>query len=415
MQNWFTVFRYELPIHLLRRSYLLFTFGVPLLVVVAFLGYRFYEAQRAEDDPTAQDQNEIQTNFGDAGPVGYFDPTGLFPAPPEGSPFFGLVEAYPSPAAGRAALEAEEIDQFFVIAPDYVESGEVTQYINRLSLSVLETDVIRSFLLVSLVEGMEPGLVNRLLSPVLRFDQQTLGTDGAEQATSEGADFIKIYAFAILMFITVYGTSGYLMYSVVGEKEANMIEIILTSVQPFPLLVGKVLATGVTGLVFLLAWGGALFFIVREGSAAFDALAGIEVEPAVLAIALVYFVLGYALVGSLFAALGAVISTVREGSTLAGFLVLPVLAPLFFITEMVNNPDGALAVGLSLFPITAPLAMVMRATVTDVPLGELLVSVALTTLAVVGAIWLAGRLFRVNTLLRGSVNPRQVLRYLLSG
>ncbi|HVO43001.1 MAG TPA: ABC transporter permease, partial [Aggregatilineales bacterium] len=122
-----------------------------------------------------------------------------------------------------------------------------------------------------------------------------------------------------------------------------------------------------------------------------------------LILLIVYFVLGYLMFGSLYAIIGSISTNMREGPQLAAFFTIPAVIPLYFLSVIAATPDGALAVGLSLFPITAPLAMVMRLAIQDVPLFQIVLSITLLTLTILFLIWSASRAFRVNILLSGQV------------
>jgi len=117
----------------------------------------------------------------------------------------------------------------------------------------------------------------------------------------------------------------------------------------------------------------------------------------------VYFVLGFLLFGSLMAAIGALVNNSRESQNYVTFVTLPAVVPFFFISIFAEEPNSTLAVIFSLIPLTAPLSMSMRVSVTDVPLPQLAASLALLVVAVILAVWLAARLFRVNMLMTGNI------------
>jgi ABC-2 type transport system permease protein len=148
-----------------------------------------------------------------------------------------------------------------------------------------------------------------------------------------------------------------------------------------------------------------MFNIVRGGTAIGQTLV----------VFAVYFVLGFLLFGSLMAGIGALSTTVRDSQNLVTIVTLPAAVPFFFLTVFVEEPNGRLAVALSLFPLTGPLSMVMRIAVTDVPLVQIALGLVLQVLAVIFAIWLAGRLFRVNTLLMGNMPKLRDLPRLVRG
>jgi ABC-2 type transport system permease protein len=101
------------------------------------------------------------------------------------------------------------------------------------------------------------------------------------------------------------------------------------------------------------------------------------------------------------AAIGSTVTEEREGQQVAGLFTLPVMAPYWFAAQLMGNPNGPLAVGLSYFPLTAPVALSIRAGLTSIPAGQLALSLGLLVLSALGALWLAGRAFHLGMLRYG--------------
>jgi ABC-2 type transport system permease protein len=187
-------------------------------------------------------------------------------------------------------------------------------------------------------------------------------------------------------------------------------------VRPTALLAGKILAMGLLALLQIVALAGTFVFLLSQAGNVFDQLGSIDIDPVSLAIMSVYFVLGFLLFGSFMAAIGALSTSVRESQNFVIVVTLPAAVPFFFLSLFAEEPNGTLALALSMFPLTAPLSMTMRVAITDVPVGQLALSLFLLVLGVMFAIWLAGRLFRVNTLLAGNMpRLRDLPRLLLRG
>ena len=131
---------------------------------------------------------------------------------------------------------------------------------------------------------------------------------------------------------------------------------------------------------------------------------------------LLYFVLSYLMIGGLYAAIAAVAPSMREGPQMAVVVTLPAMLPLYFTSVFADTPNATLPVILSFFPLTAPMSMIQRLAIVDVPVIEVVISLVLLALGAAGAIWLAGRLFRVNTLLAGQLPKwRDLLRVVREG
>jgi len=117
---------------------------------------------------------------------------------------------------------------------------------------------------------------------------------------------------------------------------------------------------------------------------------------------LIYFVLGYLMFAGLYGMISAISNSMKEGPQYAVIFTLPAALPLYFLGLFLEQPDSTLPMILSLFPLTSPLAMPQRLIISSVPGWQIALSLILLLLAVVGAIWLAARTFRVQTLLAGN-------------
>lgn len=414
MQHWRTVFLYEFTRQVRRKSFWVVALGIPFLgalVLAGVLGYQ--ELKERTEEATEAEEAE----FEGADPVGFVDESGLFAAPSDDSGFKGYVVAYQDASDGEAALKAEEISTLYIIAPDYLESGKVTALIPHVSFSALEQDLMEAYLAQSLAGDVDPLVAYRLRTSVTRVDEQKLDKDGnRQQGDNLNVNFLVVYVYAMVLMLTIFMSSGYLMQSVVEEKESKAIEIVLTSVKPFPLLLGKTVAMGLTGLIQVAIWAVAAYALFNIAASNVVDLSGATIEPATMLIAVVYFFLGFGVVGGVFAAMGTIVGNTRDGSQLVGWVVFPFISPLFFVTAFANSPDGTLARVMSLIPFTSPLAMLMRSSVSSVPLWELVLSIGLTSLLMIASIWMAGRVFRVQSLLRGSaIKWRELPKLILEG
>ncbi|HLU10887.1 MAG TPA: ABC transporter permease, partial [Oceanobacillus sp.] len=223
--------------------------------------------------------------------------------------------------------------------------------------------------------------------------------------------------------MSLFVTNGYLMQSVIEEKETRLIEILISTVRPVQLLVGKIMAMGSLGLLQMLVWIGGIFLALRLIGGAqtnialgfLAALVNVQIPVGIVPMLVIYFVLAYALFAALYAIVGAMSNSMREGPQYAIVFTLPAMIPLYFISQFATSPDAPLPTILSLIPITAPMAMTQRMLVSSVPTEQILLSLALLALTVLAVMWLAGRLFRVQTLLAGQMPKLRDIPRLLRG
>jgi len=401
VNRFWNVFWFELKRQGRRRAYLFTTFGIPLIAIVLLLDYqviRGLDLGGGEETPPQEDTSQAD----EVRPVGYVDHSGLFPSP---GLFRTSLIRFDSEDAARAAVEADEIGSFYVIEEDYVETGAVEWYAPQLDINGENTNsFFANFLMQTMLQGMDRRLLYRLQDPLNIVEHRVAIGGEVSQARSEGTSMLLIYLFSFLLLFGAFFSSGYLMQSVIEEKETRMVEILLSTMRPPALLAGKVLSLGLLGLFQLGVWLAVAVFLLNRAGAIIPELANVTVHPETLFWMVLYFIFGYLLFAGVYAAIGAVAPSMREGPQLAVFITLPAAIPFYFSsTVFLESPNGPLATLLSLFPITAPLSMAQRIAIVQVPLVELIVSVALLALSAAGAIWLAGRFFRVNALLAGQM------------
>lgn len=401
MNNLWKVFRFDLTQQGKRRAYLFMTFVVPVLVVVGVLGVQAYTDWRASR-PADESAQEVEEE--NVGQVGYVDHSGVFASP---GLFGTALTRYDSEDDALAAMTDGDVDTVYIIAADYMETGEITRYVESFSLELLDVDgFFRAFLLDTLLKGTDRDLARRLQQNASIVEHEVaVSTGEATVARDEDVTFWLVYVFAILLALSTFFAGGYLMRSVIEEKESRMLEVILTTIKPLPLLAGKVLSSGVLGLLQIVLWGAAAVFVMSRLGAIFPSLGALNVAPTMLLWMLLYFLCGYFLFAGVYAGIGAVSQSMREGPQMVVFITLPAMLPFYFITMFVEAPHSTLPVVLSLFPITAPIAMVQRLSITTVPVGEILLSLVLLVVSAMLATWFAARLFRVRTLLSGQT-PR---------
>jgi ABC-2 type transport system permease protein len=213
--------------------------------------------------------------------------------------------------------------------------------------------------------------------------------------------FFLPYIVTMFFYIIILTSASLLLSSISTEKENRVIEIVMTSVTPTQMLTGKIIALGATGLIQTVVWSGAGLLLLRLGGTSFNIPIAFQLPVSILVWGVVFFLLGYALYGSLMAGLGALVPNLREASQATTVIIIPLIIPLLFINNLINDPNGVLSLVLSLFPLTSPVSMMTRLSATNVPVWQLLLAIAL----LVGTVYLVIRgvagMFRAQNLLSG--------------
>jgi ABC-2 type transport system permease protein len=156
-------------------------------------------------------------------------------------------------------------------------------------------------------------------------------------------------------------------------------------------------------------WVGVLWAVVSFGGQSLSIPEGFSLSSSLLIWAIVYALLGYAMYGSQMAGLGALVPDIKDSRGLSLVVLAPLIIVYMFLTIIVTRPDGIIAIVLSMFPLTAPVAMITRMAATEVPMWQAILSALLQLIAVVIILRLAARLFRAQTLLSGQ--PVDIRRF----
>lgn len=418
------VFFYELRRNFRRKGYLFTTFGIPLVAIVLLLGYQFIQSRNQGDGTNAGSGGTPPTEaieFDALRSAGYVDETGMFDDPGDLSSFLSL---YPNEAAAQAALESDEIQAYYVIPADYLDTGEVLLVMPQFNLGQINEGPVRQLVLNTLSEGVDEDILLRLVDPTnIREINLALTTADDEQPQDEGVAFALVYVFALILLLSLFTTNGYLLQTVIEERETRLIEILISTVRPTQLLTGKILSLGLLGLLQIVVWIGGVYAVAQIAAGGqlgqtvgiLATLANIRLPLDMLPILLVYFVLAYLLFAGLYGILGALSNSMREGPQYAAVFTLPAVIPLYFTALFASVPDGSLPTILSLIPITAPVAMSMRLAISTVPAWQIIISLALLAVTVVAVMWAAGRIFRVQILLAGQMPKLKDIPRLLRG
>lgn len=275
-------------------------------------------------------------------------------------------------------------------------------------------------------EGVDPEILARTKTKVnLRVVNTEAGLE-TENATLVKMGIGYVAAFAIYLFIFIYGSQ--VMRGVIEEKSNRIMELMVSSVKPFELMMGKILGIGSLALLQFLIWIGLGILIFTIFSATFidpamatgnpaagaEQFSALQDTPAleiyrslqtvnftnVLLSFLFYFIGGYLLYGALFAAIGSAVDKEADSQQFILPLTIPLILSLLVILRALDNPDGGLAFWMSEIPLTSPLVMMARIPF-EVPLWEQLLSMLILALSFLGSVWLAAKIYRVGILMYG--------------
>jgi ABC-2 type transport system permease protein len=297
---------------------------------------------------------------------------------------------------------------------------------------------------ISDVEEVIDSVITQENLKVLGFDADKIDKAKADSSLKlskfsgeeslKGLNEIKViigglFGYLIMMFIVIYG--NFVMRSVIEEKTSRIIEIIISSVKPYQLMMGKIIGNSLAGILQFLIWaivGALLFFIastflglqmgassamspeMMEAAGNVDKMAKIQMylnEIANLPLAtliisfIIYFIGGYFLYSSFYAAIGAAVDSETDSQQFLLPIIMPLILGVYigFFT-VINDPHGTIATVFSIIPLTSPIVMLMRIPF-GVPLWQLALSIVLLYGTFIFVVWFAAKIYRVGILMYG--------------
>lgn len=395
------VIKHEIRVTLSKRGYWVMTFLLPLFILGGALLPSLIAGDKLEQDPLEAARTSVEH-------VGYVDLAGVIETLPPGLPPT-LLTAYPDEDAAQQALAAGAIDQYYLIPADFLATGEVVLVGKTFNLFAgiggegLFTYVID----VNLTA--DPLLAAVFVDPAVQIESLALAPATTSQLHQNPAFAMVPFIMMFVLFFVLTITAGFMLQSVAKEKENRTVEVLLLSLRPRQLMMGKVLGLGVVALLQMVVWMFGARSALMHTASFLSLPSDFSLPFSYLTVVLVFFLLGYFLYASLLGALGALAPNVREGTQFTFLVILPLLIPVWLNSTFAADPNGLTALVLSLFPLTAPTAMVARMALVSIPVWQLAISLAGLFLTTYGFVLLAARFFRADTLLSsGSIHWRRI-------
>lgn len=404
MRNIWLVIKHEIADTLGKKSFWFMTFVFPLLI----LGLNLGTGAMAEN--VAKSEREAAASEAVGGrAVGYVDESGLIARWPDGME--GAFVPFPDQASAQAALKAGQLKQYYLLPADFMQTGEVV-LVGREFTPLRSLEGTEAFqYLISFNLAQDKDLAAALLDPTWSVIPHALSPVKPRQEGMLGfwLPFVTMFIF----FFSLTMSSGFMLQSVSKEKESRVVEVLLLSLRPRELMLGKVLGLGAVALFQMVVWMGGGLLVLDRGRGLVQGLASVTLPPGFVLWGLLYFVLGYLLYASAMAAIGALAPTAREGGQFTFMVLLPLMIPLWLNATFTESSNGGLATFLSLFPLTSPTSMMTRLVMAQVPAWQ--PPLGLLALAATAYLFvlLSARLFRADTLLSGlALNWRRLVQEL---
>ena len=309
------------------------------------------------------------------------------------------------------------LDILVVLPPDAVETGRA-EYVTR---------DVRSFTVMEMIEShLDDVVVRRRLEregiDYARVSELTRGVSlGMRQVTSSGrvekrdmtSEWGAVFVFVMILYMSLLTWGMAISRGIIEEKGSRVVEVLLSSLRPVDLMIGKVVGIGAAGFTQLAIWAVAGLVLTAYGAAAAAGLMShVHVDPWAFAWMLLFYVLGFLLYAAVFSVVGSMCSTEQDAQQLQGLITLPMVLPIMFLMLIIQNPNGVFAAVLSIVPLTAPMVMLARIVLFDPPAWQVAASLVVLVASIYGAVAFSARVFRVGILMTGKrPSLREVVRW----
>ncbi len=380
MKKIIDVARYEYIHHVAKRRFWIALLGMPLgfLLIMALSVLFSYLSFDNE-------------------PVGYIDQANLITQPQEVPEKIGFTDIfiqllpYSDEDSARTDTENGKLQGFVVIPVGYQSTYSVTYFSNKQPSSDVVRQINRLIRENMLLQEQIPHLER--IEAGSQISLQSL--DGSQ--SSDGTGWHRIFVpilIGILYFILVMSCGGYLLQSLVEEKQNRTMEIMITSMSPNQLMIGKIVGNLGVGFTQILVWVVILAIGLLVFRDRLPFLGDLNLSPGYMAISLALLVLAFIVSAGLISIIGATMSTVEEGQSVNGLMVMPTMLPFYFFQTFLTNPNGIIPRILSYFPLSAPFSLSLRMAFTKIPVWEIISVFAILIISIALVFWLSGKAFR---------------------
>ena len=400
--NAILVIRREYKEHVKKKSFVIGTILVPFLMV-AFLIVPILLAFLQPDEQLSVAVVDHTGQIGERFAAAVDDTT------KDGEPRYVFRQEPPDQERKKeliAALNDEELDIVLEIPEDVLESSDV-KYITR---------DVRNFQVLEDFEGHLTNIVieRRLAREGLQFDEVAGLTTrvklAVSQITKSGevekksilGEWGLVFIFVMILYMSLLTWGITISRSILEEKGSRIIEVLLSSVEPRDLLLGKVVGIGLAGFTQLAIWSVVGVAMTAFGGAAtIEVLADVKLSYSVFVYFILYFLLGFLLYASMFTVIGSICSTEQDAQQLQGLVTMPLIVPILVLMFIVQSPNSTLAVVLSLIPLFTPMVMLGRIIVLQPAAWEIALSIVLMVASIYLSVAFSARVFRVGILMYG--------------
>ncbi len=426
-----------------KKSFIILTLLVPFIFIGMFALIIFLSINNDKQERT----------------IAVYDESGLFPGQleQEGYTSFHFVPREEYEKLRHNLKESDFYALLYIPENIYVSNSaqlisekqlpfEIVEQIEGKLSRYLEQEKRQKVVSETGISDLEERLANTATN--VKLNTLKVSQTGEAQKSSSAVAFIASYAMGFVIYFFVFMYGAMVMRSVMEEKKSRIIEVIISSVKPYQLMAGKIIGTALVGLTQVAIWVllgiiavtviqiffspesaqqmGQSLMEARQGMNPAMAQAAAEQNkvnealemignlnlPLILFAFVFYFLGGYLLYSSLLGAVGAAVDNDEDSQQMVFPITFPLILSIMLLFPIAKNPEGPVAFWASIIPFTSPVAMLARVPY-GIPTWELLLSMALLILTLIGAIWVAAKIYRTGLLMYGKkVNFRELIKWL---
>lgn len=300
-------------------------------------------------------------------------------------------------------ISEDRLDAYVVIPASVLDEGKIAYHAKNVSdfiITMRVEDAFNSAVIERrmLRSGLNPERIGELSRRIIveKFNER-----------GEGEGRWKLITALVLMGLLCLGIFGYgthVMSAVIEEKRSRIVEVLMSSVSPFPLMLGKLIGVGLVGLTQYTVWAICAVILSSLSAAQLSAFGSFQlphISASLMFFFVIYFLLGFFLYATLYALVGGIVSNEDDGQQAQIPLLMLILLGPLASSFVWRQPDSVIATAVSLFPFFSPFAMFLRIAVQPPPMWQIVLSIVLMILAILGATWLAAKFYRVGLLMYG--------------
>lgn len=249
--------------------------------------------------------------------------------------------------------------------------------------------------------GQNQALYLKYTNPV-QFTLEPIDIATADTRDTENmATFFLPYGVTMFFYVMILLSSSLMLNAISKEKDNRVIEMLLSSIKPIQMFLGKLIGLGSAGILQMVVWFGSATLLLRAAGTSLPSLKDIQIPLSVVLLSIPIYVLGFAIYGSLMAGIGALAPNLREGNQSSFVITIPLIFTIISIAQLIQSPHGSFSIFLSLFPFTSPIAMMTRLVIGNVPIWQIALCISLLALTTVLVLRGVSKLFQTQTLLTG--------------